>query len=196
MEKVDFVFQSATNGGVRDLDKYIEKMLSTRMIYKGKIINLRIDTVTLPDGGTGTREIVEYAGAVAVVPVNEKDELLLVRQYRYAVKKALLEIPAGKIEPGEDPAECARRELLEETGYNAEKLNNVIRFYSTPGFTNEEIHVFLATGLTLQKQNLDDDEFIDVETVPYETALEMIRTGEICDAKTIAGILAVHNLKI
>ena len=93
MEKVDFVFQSATNGGVRDLDKYIEKMLSTRMIYKGKIINLRIDTVTLPDGGTGTREIVEYAGAVAVVPVNEKDELLLVRQYRYAVKKALLKFP-------------------------------------------------------------------------------------------------------
>ncbi len=166
------------------------------MIYKGKIINLRVDTVTLPDGGTCTREIVEYAGAVAIVPLNEKGELLLVRQYRYAVKKALLEIPAGKIEPGEDPAECAKRELLEETGYEAKELNKVIRFYSTPGFTNEEIHVFLATGLTLKKQNLDDDEFIDVQTIPYDTALEMIRTGEICDAKSVAGILAVHNLKM
>ncbi|MCL6560366.1 MAG: NUDIX hydrolase [Firmicutes bacterium] len=172
-----------------------EKTLSSKRVYEGKIINLRIDTVTLPGGRTGTREVVEYAGAVAVVPVNKKSELLLVRQYRHAVGKTLLEIPAGKLEPGEDPPVSAGRELLEETGYEAEHLRPLIRFYSTPGFTTEELHLFLATGLTLKKQNLDEDEFIDVVPVPFKRALEMIWAGEIRDAKSVAGILAVHNLK-
>ncbi|MFA4884637.1 MAG: NUDIX hydrolase [Desulfotomaculaceae bacterium] len=170
-------------------------MLSSRRVYEGRIINLRVDTVALRDGNTCTREVVEYAGAVAIVPVNEKDELLLVRQFRYAVGKTLLELPAGKIEPGEDYTTSAGRELQEETGYEAKIIDPLISFFTTPGFTNERINVFTATGLTLKKQNLDDDEFIDVELVSFERALDMIATGEICDAKSVAGILAYNYLK-
>jgi ADP-ribose pyrophosphatase len=179
--------------GVMMMSDHKEKMISSERIYDGRIINLRVDTVTLPNGKTSKREIVEYAGAVAVVPINEKGELLLVRQYRYAVGQTLLEIPAGKIEPGEDYTVCAGRELLEETGFAAGVLKHLISFYSTPGFTNEQIHLFLATDLNLKNQNLDDDEFIDVETVTLKQALEMIWSGKICDAKSVAGILAVYN---
>ncbi len=165
------------------------------MVFQGRVINLRVDNVALPDGSTGTREIVEYTGAVAIVPVNEKGELLLVRQYRYPVGKTLIEIPAGKIETGEDPTACAHRELLEETGYEAKKMTRLFSFYSTPGFTNEMIHLYLASELTLKQQKLDDDEFIEVEAVPYQHALDMIWTGEICDAKSVAGILAAQDKK-
>lgn len=169
--------------------------MSSKRIYEGKIINLRVDTVAFPNGRTGTREVVEYPGAVAVVPVNERGELLLVRQFRHAVGKTLLEIPAGKLEVGEDPLASARRELLEETGYEAERLNRLFGFFSTPGFTTEELHLFLATGLQLKEQNLDEDEFIDVVAVPFEQAVGMIWAGAICDAKSVAGILAVYVLK-
>lgn len=169
---------------------YKEKMISSKRIYEGRIVNLRVDEVVLPDGKATSREVVEYAGAVAVVPVNEKGELLLVRQYRYAVGETLLEIPAGKIERGEDYASSAARELAEETGYESGNLKHLISFYSTPGFTNEQIHLFLATELTLKVQNLDEDEFIEVETVNMKKAAEMIMSGEICDAKSVAGILA------
>jgi ADP-ribose pyrophosphatase len=173
-----------------------ERTISSEMIYRGKIINLRVDTVALPqEGQTGTREVIEHAGAVAVVPVTGQEELLLVRQYRHAAGKTILEIPAGRIEPGEDLAESARRELLEETGYVAEHLEKLLTFYSTPGFTNEQLHIYLATGLTLKEQDLDEDEFIDVLKIPYLKALEMIWTGDICDAKSIAGILSAHYLK-
>lgn len=177
------------------MSDYTEKLLSSKMVFEGRIINLRVDTVTFPNGRTGQREVVEYAGAVAIVPVNEKGELLLVRQYRYAVGKTLLEIPAGKLEPGEDPETSAGRELLEETGCEAQELTKLISFYSTPGFTTEELHLFMATGLTAKEQSLDEDEFIDVVPVPFPQALKMIWTGEICDAKSVAGILAAHNLK-
>ncbi|NLI14351.1 NUDIX hydrolase [Pelotomaculum propionicicum] len=170
-------------------------MLSTKRVYEGRIINLRVDTVALQDGHTSTREVVEYAGAVAIVAVNEKDELLLVRQFRYAVGQTLLELPAGKVEPGEDYAASAGRELLEETGYEAKKIEPLITFYTTPGFTNEKIEVFTASDLTLKNQNLDDDEFIDVEPVSFEKVLDMIAKGEICDAKSTAGILAYYYLK-
>lgn len=174
---------------------YKELMISSKKIYRGRIINLRVDEVSLPDGKTTNREVVEHAGAVAVVPVNEKGELLLVRQYRYAVGKTLLEIPAGKLNPGEDYASCAGRELTEETGYKAGNLKYLISFYTTPGFTNEQIHLFLATDLTLIKQNLDEDEFIDVETVSLKQALGMVLSGEIYDAKSVAGILTVLSFQ-
>lgn len=177
------------------LAEYKEKVISTRLVYEGRILNLRVDTVELPGGRTGTREVVEYQGAVAVVPLNENRELLMVRQYRHAAKRDLLEIPAGKIEAGEDPAVCARRELLEETGCGAADMVPLLHFFSTPGFTTEEMHVFVATGLIPGEQDLDDDEFIDVLAVPFEKALEMIKSGEICDAKSIAGILAA-NLEV
>lgn len=174
---------------------YKELLISSKTIYQGRIVNLRVDEVSLPDGKTTNREVVEHAGAVAVVPVNEKGDLLLVRQYRYAVGMTLLEIPAGKLRPGEDYASCAERELIEETGYKPSNLKHMISFYSTPGFTNEQIHLFLATDLTLKKQNLDEDEFIDVETVSLKEALGMILSGEICDAKSIAGILTVLSFQ-
>ena len=174
---------------------YKELLISSKTIYQGRIVNLRVDEVSLPDGKTTNREVVEHAGAVAVVPVNEKGDLLLVKQYRYAVGMTLLEIPAGKLIPGEDYASCAERELIEETGYKPSNLKHMISFYSTPGFTNEQIHLFLATDLTLKKQNLDEDEFIDVETVSLKEALGMILSGEICDAKSIAGILTVLSFQ-
>jgi len=174
----------------------IETVLSTKRVYEGNIINLRIDTISLPGGRTANREVVEHAGAVAIVPVNEKGEILLVRQFRHAAGKSLLEIPAGKLEPGESVLDCAGRELLEETGYEATGLKKLISFFSTPGFTNEMLHLYLATGLTYKGQNPDDDESIDVVTVPFERAIELIWEGEICDAKSVAGILAAHYLKI
>ncbi|OPX86254.1 MAG: ADP-ribose pyrophosphatase [Pelotomaculum sp. PtaB.Bin104] len=174
------------------LIEHIEKTLSVKRLYEGKIINVRVDTVSLPGGGTATREVVEHAGAVGVVPVNEQGEILLVRQYRYAAGKTLLEIPAGKLEPGEDPLACARRELLEETGYAASGCERLISFYSTPGFTNETLYLFLATGLTQKEQNLDEDEDIAVVPVPFEQAIDFIWSGEICDAKSVAGIFAVY----
>lgn len=176
---------------MRDL---VENTISSEMVYKGKIINLRVDQVSFPGGKTGFREVVEYAGAVAIVPVDAEGQLLLVRQYRYAVGKTLLELPAGKLEPCEDIQASASRELLEETGHEAVNLKHLISFFSTPGFTNEKLHIFLATGLKLKEQNLDEDEFIDVIQVPFEKAVDMIWKGEICDAKSVAGILAAYQL--
>lgn len=178
-----------------DYFDYKENIISSERVYEGRIINLRVDSVQFPDGSTGKREVVEYAGAVAIVAVNEQGEVLLVRQYRHAAGKTLLEIPAGKLEKGEDYKASAYRELLEETGFKAAKLTRLISFFSTPGFTTEKLHLFLASGLGLEQQNLDQDEFIDVVRVKFENAVEMIWTGEICDAKSVAGILAVHTLR-
>ncbi|MDF9407315.1 NUDIX hydrolase [Pelotomaculum isophthalicicum JI] len=169
----------------------VEEILLTKRIYEGNNVNLRVDTISLPGGRTAIREVVEHSGAVAIVPVNEKGEILLVRQYRHAVGKSLLEIPAGKLEPGESMTDCAGRELLEETGYEAASLHRLISFFSTPGFTNEMLHLFLATGLTYVGQKPDDDEDIDLVIMPFERAIELVWEGEICDAKSIAGILAV-----
>jgi len=170
-----------------------EKRISSEIIYKGKIINLRVDDVELPNGKPAKREVVEYAGAVAVVPINEKNEVLMVRQYRYSVDKLLLEVPAGKIEEGEDPQASAVRELAEETGYRAREMKLLFSFYSTPGFTNEKMHVYLARGLTYKGVNPDEDEFIEVSPIPLQTALGMIDSGEICDAKSIIGVLAAKR---
>jgi ADP-ribose pyrophosphatase len=175
------------------MSNLIEKVLDSNMIYRGRIANLRVDTVELPDGRTGKREVVEHAGAVAIVPVNEVGQLLLVRQYRHAVGKILVEIPAGIIEPGEELELSARRELQEETGCKAKELTRLCSFFSSPGFTSEELHIFFASGLTQLEQNLDDDEFLELFPVPWEQAINMILSGEICDAKSVAGILAADR---
>lgn len=170
-----------------------EQVLATKRIYEGKIINLRVDTVSLPGGRTATREIVEHAGAVAIVPVLHEDQILLVRQFRHAAGKSLLEIPAGKLEPGESAHACAGRELLEETGYAANNLQKLVSFFSSPGFTNEMLHLYLATGLTHRGQEPDDDEQIEVVAIPLARAVALIREGGICDAKSIAGIFAARD---
>jgi ADP-ribose pyrophosphatase len=172
---------------------FIEKRISSETVYKGKILNLRVDSVELPNGKMVAREVVEHAGAVAVVALNDAGRLLLVRQYRHPVGRVLLEIPAGKMEKGEDPGLCAARELTEETGFRAGAIKRVVSFFSTPGFSDEILHVYLAGELSYAGENPDEDEFIQVEEVPLERALEMIVSGEICDAKSIIGILAVKN---
>ena len=169
------------------------KVLATKMIYAGRIINLRLDTLELPDGGEATREIVEHPGAVAVVAINPKGEVVLVRQYRHAAGETLLEIPAGLLEPGENQSECALRELREETGYQAANIRKLFSCYTTPGFSNEMIHIYLATDLTMFQQDLDPDEDIEILELPLTDAITLIEKGEITDTKTIA---ALCNVKL
>lgn len=170
-----------------------EKLLDSKTIFRGKILNLRVDTVELPDGRKAKREIVEHSGAVIIVPVRQDGHLLLVRQYRHATGRITLELPAGNIEPGEELEASALRELQEETGYEANELVRLCSVYSTPGFSDEELHIFFASSLNLLKQNLDDDEFVEVLAVPWEQAINMVWSGEICDAASVAGILAVDS---
>ena len=134
---------------------YIEKTMKSERIYDGKILNLRVDTVELPDKKYSKREIVEHPGAVAIIAVNEMNELIIIRQYRKAIDRVLLEIPAGKLELNEEPIESAKRELKEETGYIADKIEYVMEFYTSPGFSNEKIYLFLAQGLNEGEQELD-----------------------------------------
>lgn len=173
------------------MSKLLETKLSSEMVYRGKILNLRVDTVQLPGGEESKREVVEYVGAVAIVALTKDKEVLMVRQYRYPVQEELLEIPAGKLEPGENPLECAQRELLEETGARAKIWRELYGFYSTPGFSTEKMYVFLAMDLSFEDQQLDDDEFVELEKMSLNSAIELIRNGQIKDAKSIVGLLAV-----
>ena len=168
-----------------------ERTLATRQIYKGRIVNLRIDTVELPSGRQTSREIVEHSECVAVVAVDAENNVLLVRQYRKPVEKELLEIPAGGVEPGEQPEECAKRELQEETGYLPQEIERLGGFYSSPGFCTEFLHLYLATNLIPSQLSTDVDESIELVRVPLSQIPQLIASGEICDAKSIAGLLTV-----
>ncbi len=170
-----------------------ERTLHSESIYQGRLVGLRVDTVELPSGRETRREIVEHDDVVAIVPLDGKGNVLLVRQYRKAVEKALLEIPAGLIEKGESPLECARRELAEETGHSAEKWEDLGGFYTSPGFCTEYIYLFLATGLAPGKLEPDYDEIIDVVPCPLVNIPDVIASGEVCDAKSVAGLLAVYH---
>jgi len=173
--------------------KLAEKTLSSEYVYQGRMINLRVDQVELPDGKSAQREIVEHPGAVAVVALTNNRELVMVRQYRKPIDKVILEIPAGKLNQGEDPEICAQRELLEETGYQAGQLSLIARYYTTPGFSDEVMYLYLARELIELKQSPDEDEFIEMTRVPLATAQQMVLAGEIQDAKTIIGILALNS---
>jgi len=157
-------------------------------LYNGKLFDVVLEKVTLPNGVIKDREIVRHPGAAAMVPLLDDGKVILVRQYRHAVGKFLLEIPAGTLEPDEGPMECARRELVEETGYEAENLAKLAEILPAPGYTDEHIHIFLATRLTSAEQKLQDDEVLQVQPTPLDTALDMIRQGKIQDAKTIIGL--------
>ncbi|SHJ64902.1 NUDIX hydrolase [Tepidibacter formicigenes] len=171
-----------------------EKTMSSEKIYNGKVINLRVDTVELPQHKYQKREIVEHPGAVAILALTEKKEVILVKQFRKPVEETLLELPAGKLELGEDPKECAIRELKEETGYEAEKIKFSNLFYTSAGFSNEKMYLYLATGLKEGQSCPDEDEYIEVFKVKISEALDMIKKGEIKDAKTIIGILLSKDL--
>ena len=168
--------------------------LDTRRMYTGRVVRLDLDTVRFPDGSTGELELIRHPGAAAIVPCasdppGADPTILLIRQYRYATGGQLWEIPAGTLDPGEDPEACARRELLEETGVTAARLQRLTSIWTTPGFTNEVIHLYLATGLTTGEPSRERDEFIEVEPQPLSRVLALIRDGEIRDAKTVAAIL-------
>lgn len=168
---------------------FIEIKKSSRDIFQGKIIKVRVDTVELPNGKESTRECVEHPGAVAVIARDDQDRICMVRQYRYPVGDMLWEIPAGKLSPGEDPLECARRELMEEAGITAGSWEKLYSYYTTPGFSDEILHLYLATGLTRGENQPDEDEFLDVKMIPYQGACAMMSRGEIKDGKTLIGLL-------
>lgn len=168
--------------------------VSSRRVYDGKVISLDVDLVEFPNGTTGELEIVRHPGASAVVPFlsdprGDDPQLLLIKQYRYAADGFMYEIPAGRLEPGEAPIDCARRELREETGCTASSIEHIYTMYTTPGFTDERIHIFSATGLTRGPTAHEADEFLSLETVSLRRALEMIKRGELNDGKTAAAIL-------
>ena len=169
--------------------------LSSRSVYEGRIVHLSVDRVRFPDGSEGSLELIRHPGASAVVPfvdppASPDPRILLLRQYRYASGGYLYEAPAGLPQGSDESwAECARRELAEETGYTAGRVEYLTRIFTTPGFTNEVIHLFLATGLEAGDAAHDRDEFITVQAVPFSRALEMVRTGEIVDCKTVAALL-------
>jgi ADP-ribose pyrophosphatase len=167
--------------------------ISSRRIYTGRIVSLDIDTVQFPNGTTGELEMIRHSGASAVVPILEmpgqERQVLLIRQYRYATNGFLYEVPAGRLDPGETPENCALRELKEETGYSAETLTPLTSIFTTPGFTDERIHLFVARGLTPGASALESDEILDVHPMTFSRARQMIEDGLITDGKTIVGLL-------
>jgi ADP-ribose pyrophosphatase len=173
-----------------------EKTLSEETIYNGKIIDLKIKEVELPDGNKGKREVVEHPGAVAIVACTPEDKLVVVRQFRKPLEKTIVEIPAGKLEKGEDPLDSAKRELEEETGYQCSNLKKIAAFYTSPGFADEFIHVYFTNSLQKGTKNTDSDEFVDGMEITLEEALAMIETGEIIDAKTIYAVQYIQLLNM
>lgn len=166
----------------------------TEQIYAGRVVGLSRETVVLPGGKEAVREVVQHPGAVAMAPMLSPTEVILLRQFRYPAGKTIWEIPAGTLEPGETPLECAKRELIEETGYRAGKMEPIGGFFTTPGFCNEFLHLFLATELEPFESNLDKDEQIVTHRMSFDEALRKIESGEIVDAKTLVGLLIVSRL--
>ncbi|HLZ34442.1 MAG TPA: NUDIX hydrolase [Nitrospira sp.] len=165
--------------------------MSTKNIYKGRVITLNIDTVTLPNGITTDLEMVRHPGAAAIVPLKENGSVILIKQFRHAAGGFIYEIPAGKLHPGEDPRDCAARELEEEIGYRAGALELLSSIFTAPGFTDEVIHIYKATGMTKGRQHLDRDEVLEVVEMPLAEAMSMIHAGTIRDAKTMVGLQSV-----
>lgn len=171
-----------------------EKSLSRQPVYQGRVVKLDLVTVELPNGETSLREIVTHPGAVAIVALDDMRRVLLVRQFRLAAGRVMLEIPAGTLEPNEAPIVCAERELQEETGYKPQKLEPLGGIFVAPGYTTEYIHLFLARDLVESRLEMDGDEFIEVVKLPFDDVLAKIDLGEIQDAKTITALLRVARL--
>ena len=176
------------------MEEMFENKLTSKEIYKGKVISLTLDEVELQNGNHAQREVVHHNGGACVVAINEKNEIALVQQYRYAIGKIFTEIPAGKIEPGEPPLLTATRELEEEAAVTAKKIIPFGTVIPTCAYCTETIYLHLATGLSPSKQNLDPDEFVDVFWLPLEEAVELVMSGEIDDSKSAVGILKAWNL--
>lgn len=167
-----------------------EKTIQTQEIFSGKVVSLYVEDVELPNGNTSKREIIRHPGAVAIIAVTDENKLVMVEQYRKALGRTIVEIPAGKLEKGEKPAVCARRELEEETSYECKTLELLVSFYTSPGFADEIVHVYLAKGLTKKENSapLDEDEFVNIEKLTLDEAAKYIETKKICDAKTVFAV--------
>ncbi len=172
-----------------------EKCISSKLIYNGKVINLYSDEALLPNGRTAVREYITHNGAVCVVPITEANEIIMVRQYRYPFAQVTLEIPAGKLEKGEDIYICAQRELSEETGASAGDLKYIGEYYPSPAILNEVLYMFTAKHLTYKSMHTDEDEFIQTEKIPFDKLVKMILNGEIKDGKTQAAVLKAYLLE-
>ncbi len=171
-----------------------EKTVNKNYVFNGRIINVRCDDALLPDGKPCTREVVEHPGGVCLAPITGDGELIFVRQYRYPYSEVVLELPAGKLEKGEDPFEAGRRELEEETGFTADNYYDCGKFYPTPGYCGEIIHFYAAWNLNATQMHPDEDEFLEVEKIPVEKAVEMVLNNEIRDGKTQAFVLKAAAL--
>jgi len=173
----------------------IEKTTATKYEFKGRILNTRVDDVLLPDGSKSKREIIEHSGGVGVIALTDDDCICLVRQYRHPYGEVIYEIPAGKLEVGEEPLVCGKRELSEEAGYTAENWQSLGVIYPTPAYCSEKIHIFLADNLTKGDVHLDQGEFVESVMLPLKNAVQMVMTGEIKDAKTQIAILKVSAMR-
>ena len=171
-----------------------EKTLHSKCVFKGSLLDVRNDEVIFPSGSKSTREWINHPGAVCCIPVLENGDICLIKQYRYAIRKYVIELPAGKLEIGETPIGCAKRELEEEIGFEAKKIRFLTMFYPAVGFVNEEMHLFLAEDLKKTNTNLDEDEFIELAPKPLNQAVKMIYSSEITDAKTIIGLAWAQKL--
>jgi ADP-ribose pyrophosphatase len=169
------------------------EIVSTKSVYKGRVIKVRVDTVRTPGDQTAIWDVIEHPGSVSIVPIDTDDQVLLVRQYRPAIGKTLLEIPAGTVEPGESPEVTARRELREEIGMRAEWLRSIGSYYLAPGYSSELMHAFAASGLSPAPLQQDVDEDISVESIPFGDLMAQISRRELRDAKTIAAILLLAH---
>ncbi len=182
------------------MDKFYEKTISSRSIFNGKIIDVQVDDVLLPDGNKSRREIVKHPGAVAIIPITEDNKIIFVEQYRKPLERSLIEIPAGKIEPNEKPEITAVRELEEETGYTTDQLELVASFYTSPGFADEMIHLYFTNQLKRLQQTIpgDEDEFVEIHELTLDQAEQLINGKKIYDAKTMYAItyLKLKGMKI
>ena len=173
------------------MKKFEEKSLNSTSIYEGKVISLRVDEVALPNGKTSKRELIKHPGAVSIIPITSEGKIIFVEQYRKALERSLIETPAGKLEPGEEPAITARRELEEETGFGCKKLSYIQSFATSPGFADEVIHLYIAEDLFKIENgaSLDEDEFVEIIEATIEEAEQMMMNGRIFDAKTAFSVL-------
>ena len=172
-----------------------ERTLSSKRIYRGYVINVRVDNVEMSTGKQSVREVVEHADCICIVPVDDQGNILMVKQYRYAIDKDLLEIPAGGVEPGEKPEEAVRREMSEETGFTPAVIRKIGGFYSSPGFCNEYLHLFVGTNLKPNRLIAEDTDAIELVKIKPEEIDNLISSGKICDAKSIAGIYAYLRMR-
>lgn len=168
---------------------FLEKTVKENLVFDGRIIQVYNDEVELDNGKLTRREYVNHRGGASILAIDKEDNIYLVEQYRYAYKQMLLEIPAGKLEKGEDPRDCAERELKEEIGGTAKEIRKITLLYPTPGYTNEPLYIFEAVGLQIGDNKLDEGEFLNVKKIPFKKALEMVKFGEIKDGKTVVAIL-------